>query len=86
MAKRVPPDREEYRPVNEQLVRAALHRNGPNDEDDGQPRAAIVEPQPVVAQQADETPRSAPPERVEDSRRRTAHRQATPFERGADSG
>ncbi|MGZ4853466.1 MAG: hypothetical protein ACXV3D_09825 [Halobacteriota archaeon] len=66
MAKRVPPDREEYRPVNEQLVRAALHRNGTNDEDDGQPRAAIVEPQPVVTQQADETPRSAPPERVEE--------------------
>ena len=84
MAKRVPPDREEYRPVNEQLVRAALHRNGPNDEDDGQPRAAIVEPQPVATQQADETPRSAPPERVEEATPNST--QATPSRRGAGSG
>jgi hypothetical protein len=67
MGKRVPPDQQEYRPVNEQLARSVLNRQRSLDEDNAQPRVRIVEREPTPPPGADKIVGLTPPEDVERS-------------------
>lgn len=83
MAKRTPPNTEDYRPVNEQLARSVLsHRRQPTDEN-GE-RSEPLEARPPAPPMADETPpepskpSEEPPQRkvLSGRRRKTAKRNA----------